>query len=109
MDYALYLRAVMSLVFVLGLLLALSWAVRRFNLAGALSGSLGAMPRGMGGRQRRLGVAESLALDARRRLVLVRRDGTEHLLLLGLAGETVIETGIAARPALTEIAMGETP
>lgn len=33
-------------------------------------------------------------MDGKRRMVLVRRDDTEHLLLLGTATETVIETGI---------------
>ena len=33
-------------------------------------------------------------LDTRRRLVLVRRDDVEHLILLGAASETVIERNI---------------
>lgn len=47
---------------------------------------------------RRLGVVEVMALDARRRLVLVRRDGVEHLLLLGLGDDRVVETGIIPPP-----------
>ena len=92
MDYSLYLRAVLSLAFVLGLLLTLAWVVRRFNLAGALAAP-GSLARG---KARRLSVVETLSLDTKRRLVLIRRDGAEHLLVLGPAGETVIETGIAA-------------
>ncbi len=88
MDYTLYLRAILSLAFVLGLLLFLSWVVRRFGLAGALGGT--PLARG----NLRLGVVESLPLDTKRKLILVRRDGVEHLLVVGLAGETVIETGI---------------
>ncbi len=38
-----------------------------------------------------------MPLDGKRRLVLLRRDGAEHLVLLGLAGDVVIERGIAAR------------
>jgi flagellar protein FliO/FliZ len=41
-----------------------------------------------------LGVVEASHIDAKRRLVLIRRDGVEHLLLLGPTSETVIETGI---------------
>ena len=37
-----------------------------------------------------------MPIDNRRRLVLVRRDDREHLLLLGPQGETVVETNIPA-------------
>jgi flagellar protein FliO/FliZ len=47
------------------------------------------------GRQGRLGLVETIALDSRRRLVLIRRDQTEHLLLIGSGRDLVIETGIA--------------
>lgn len=47
----------------------------------------------------RIGVVDSMPVDGARRLVLVRRDDTEHLLLLSSHGDVVIETGIpAARP-----------
>ena len=39
---------------------------------------------------------EVAAVDPKRRLVLVRRDGVEHLRLLGSNSELVIETGIPA-------------
>lgn len=93
MDLNEYLRTVFALLFVLGLigllyLLARQYATRRFGI-GALRGGLGA----------RLAVVEVRPLDGRRRLVLVRRDEVEHLLLLGPERDTVIETGIPARPA----------
>lgn len=44
----------------------------------------------------RIGVVDSLPVDGARRLVLVRRDDTEHLLLLSSHGDVVIETGIPA-------------
>ncbi len=40
----------------------------------------------------RLQVIESRMLDARRKLVLVKRDGQEHLLLLSPQGDIVVET-----------------
>ena len=49
------------------------------------------------GEPRRLSVVEARTLDARRQLVLIRRDGVEHLLLLSPNAETVVETGIPAR------------
>ncbi len=55
--------------------------------------------RAVGGRVRarqgsRLGVSEYHEVDKLRRLVLVRRDGVEHLLMIGGEQDLVIETGI---------------
>jgi flagellar protein FliO/FliZ len=79
-----------ALGLVIALILGFAWVARRFGFMGRLAT--------VGGR-RRLQVVEVLALDAKRRLVLLRRDGREHLVLLGLAGDTVIERGIDAAPA----------
>jgi hypothetical protein len=50
-----------------------------------------------GGRNRtpRLAVLDAAAIDTRRRLVLVRRDDVEHLLMIGGPTDIVIETRIA--------------
>ena len=45
----------------------------------------------------RLGVIEQASVDARRRLVLIRRDGVEHLIMTGGPVDVVIETGIQTR------------
>jgi flagellar protein FliO/FliZ len=42
----------------------------------------------------RLGVIEQASVDGRRRLVLIRRDGVEHLIMTGGPVDVVIETGI---------------
>jgi flagellar protein FliO/FliZ len=83
-----YTTYALSLILVLGLIIGLAWLVRRFGLAGPL-----AIPAG---RQRRLKLVEVLTLDARRRLVLVRRDEVEHLLLLGTNEAIVVERGIGS-------------
>jgi hypothetical protein len=44
----------------------------------------------------RLSVSEQAAVDARRRLLLIRRDDVEHLIMTGGPVDVVIETGIAA-------------
>lgn len=44
----------------------------------------------------RLGVIEQASVDARRKLVLIRRDGVEHLIMTGGPVDVVIETGIQA-------------
>ena len=50
-------------------------------------------------RRPRLGVTDSLAVDNQRRLVLVRRDDVEHLILIGGPGDVVVEQDI--RPNVT--------
>lgn len=83
MDSAHYLRFILSLVAVLGLIFAVLWVVRS-RLPGAMAG------RNAAGR--RLGIVESLTLDVKHRLVLVRRDDREHLLVLGGGQPVVVET-----------------
>jgi hypothetical protein len=54
-----------------------------------------------GGRNRtpRLAVLDAAAIDTRRRLVLVRRDDVEHLIMIGGPIDVVIESRIATTPA----------
>lgn len=55
----------------------------------------GATSRGSKWRPgQRIGVIDSMPVDGTRRLVLVRRDDTEHLLLVGTHGDLVIESNI---------------
>lgn len=46
--------------------------------------------------KRRIKVVENLAIDARRRVVLIKRDDKEHLILLGHNNDVVIEQNIPA-------------
>ena len=46
------------------------------------------------GDKKRLRIIESIPLDARRRLVIVKCDQKEHLVVLGANSETVIDTNI---------------
>lgn len=52
----------------------------------------------------RLAVVDYANVDGRRRLILIRRDDTEHLIMTGGPVDVVIETGIAAseQPAASE-------
>jgi flagellar protein FliO/FliZ len=89
MSLDLYSRFLLALVFVVALIALLAWLARRFGFAG----------RGAVGRAgRRLTIVETTALDAKRRLVLVRRDDTEHLVLIGGESALVIESGIHRAP-----------
>ncbi|MBC7907447.1 MAG: flagellar biosynthetic protein FliO [Rhodospirillaceae bacterium] len=92
MEGPVYLRFIVSLVLVLGLLLAVLWALRRFGVGGMV-----ARPSA----RRRLSVVETMALDGRRRLVLIKRDDCEHLLMIGGPNDMVIERG-NARETLKE-------
>ncbi|HEY4135727.1 MAG TPA: flagellar biosynthetic protein FliO [Alphaproteobacteria bacterium] len=87
-----YFRFFLALVFVLALIGACAWAAKRFGLANRV----GKSGFGARGRTARLGIVETMALDPRRKLMLVRRDGVEHLIVLGPTGETLVESGIAA-------------
>jgi flagellar protein FliO/FliZ len=55
----------------------------------------------------RLGVSEHIMVDSRRKLLLIRRDGVEHLVLTGGPVDLLIETGI--RPPEADIDAGYMP
>lgn len=80
-----YLRFVLALGLVIALILILAWIARRSGLGGVTVKPLG--------KKRRLAIVETLTLDPKRRLVIIRRDATEHLLVLSATGETVVEQG----------------
>ena len=88
MNPAGYLQFILALLFVLALIGAAAALARHFGMAPAVR-----MDRRL---PRRLTVVESLALDGKRRLVLLRRDGVEHLVLLGPSAELVVEPAIGA-------------
>src|SRR5450631_2531415 len=76
-----------AFVAVLALIGLAAWLVRRF--AGS---RLGANTNR--GRMPRLAVIDAAAVDGRRRLVLVRRDNIEHLLMIGGPTDIVVEPNI---------------
>jgi len=83
-----YWRFAAALVAVVALIFAAAWVARRLGLGGRLVAT--------GGKRRRLAIVEVLPLDGKRRLVLLRRDGAEHLVLLGLSADLVVESRIGA-------------
>lgn len=93
MSLDVYLRFAIALVVVVALIAAFGWIARRLGWGGRYMAK---------GGERRLAVLEVLPLDGKRRLVLLRRDTTEHLVLLGHDKDVVIEAGIgsgAPKPA----------
>src|SRR5512134_2681894 len=50
--------------------------------------------------ERRLAVVEQSTLDGRRKLVLIRRDDVEHLIMTGGPVDVIVETGIVPKRAV---------
>lgn len=86
----------MSLMTYLQYLAALVFVLALFGMAALVARRLGYGRSGPAqGRRRRLAVVEVLPLDAKRRLVLVRRDDVEHLVILGPVNDVVLERAVA--------------
>src|SRR5580704_16836873 len=94
-------RFLLAFLIVLGLIGATAWAVRRFG-----AGRLGANARG---RQPRLAVIDYASVDGRRRLILVRRDNVEHLMMIGGPTDVVVEPNIVRATAAPRDVPGARP
>ena len=102
-EMPLAVRFFLAFLIVLGLIGAAAWAVRRFG-SGRYRGA------GQRGRQPRLAVIDQASVDARRRLILIRRDNVEHLLLIGGPTDVVVEPNIVrAMPASREAPAARAP
>lgn len=91
-------NSVLTAIFALGaVIVAILLVLWLLKLLFKASGNVGR------GRNRRLSVVDSLALDPKRQLLIVRRDNVEHLILTGGTQDLVIESGIAvAEPAAAQ-------
>lgn len=83
---------IVAFIVVLALIGVAAWLVRRFATT-----RLGANTQR--GRMPRLAVIDAAAVDGRRRLVLVRRDNVEHLLMIGGPTDIVVEPNIVRAAA----------
>src|SRR5882762_5756993 len=97
MEWSTYLQFFLALIFVLGLIMAMSWALKRFGFGDGNKGPLA--------RRRRVAMIESTALDSRHRVVLLRRDDVEHLVLVGPNTSQIIQllllmTVLSVAPAI---------
>ena len=89
MEFGQILRFLVALVFVLGLIGALTIVAKRAGFSPRAT-------RTTTGGKKRLSIVEVMAVDAKRRLVLVRRDDREHLVLLGADRDLVVESNVVA-------------
>lgn len=92
-DFARYLGALMLVLALVGFA---ALAARRFGVPGIMSAN----------STRRLAVVETLMLDARHKLFILRRDDKEHVVLVGPDGSSVIESGIAAKLPVAAVLEG---
>jgi flagellar protein FliO/FliZ len=92
-DLNFLVLAAAASLFVIALGALLVWAFRTFFGGQSTAGF-------MRPRDKRLGVVETATVDAKRRLLLVRRDEVEHLVMVGGPVDMLIETGIKGRPHL---------
>lgn len=86
MEASAYIRFILALLIVLGMILALTWVMKRLGVGQNQAGALG--------RKKRLKTIESTSIDSRHRMVLVRRDNVDHLIILSPGSAQVVETGI---------------
>ncbi len=88
MDFLDLLRAMFALAITLGIIGLAAWGARRYapQLLARLSAERG---------EKRMKVVETLMLDPARRLVLVRIDDEERLLILGEGRELIEPRGDA--------------
>ncbi|MDJ0685657.1 MAG: flagellar biosynthetic protein FliO [Alphaproteobacteria bacterium] len=94
LDLSNYIQFLAALIAVILLIVALGAVARRL-----FNAQVGARAVDNG---KRLQVVDAIPIDARRRLILVRRDDSEHLLLLGPDGDRVVESGIPVDPDAAE-------
>jgi flagellar biogenesis protein FliO len=82
---------VIAFVVVLLLIGAATWLVRRVGAGRTDAAARGRLPR--------LAVVDAAAVDGRRKLVIIRRDNVEHLLMIGGPSDVVVETNIVRASA----------
>lgn len=93
MDVLDWGRAVFALIATLALIGAVAYGARRLGMLQSVVGVK---------TDKRLRISESLMIDPRRRLIVVRFDDREHLILLSPAGDRVVaEVAAPIEPAET--------
>ncbi len=85
MDWIQFLQALMALVFVLGLLFLTTWGIKYIEQKSRFLKKIN--------KKDRLNIVEIKRIDTKNMLVLIQRDDTQHLILVGQNSQ-VIETNI---------------
>jgi len=87
------LRAALGLLFVISLIGLLAVLVKKFGIM---------MPAVRKPDNKRISVEEISMVDPRRRLILVRCDQREHLILLGMSNDLLIESFAVSQVDITK-------
>ena len=85
------LLRVLVVAFIAAVIVAVAVIVRNARRGPGLSTFFAPKPA------KRIDIVEQAFIDAKRKLILVRRDDVEHLVMTGGPVDIVIETGIGAR------------
>ena len=96
-------KYILTILLVLALVALVAWLLRQFGAARrALSGS-------GRNRQPRLALLDHINVDGRRKLVLIRRDNVEHLVLIGGPTDVVVEMNIVRATPVAPLARAMRP
>jgi flagellar protein FliO/FliZ len=92
MDTMEYLKFIFALGFVIFLLLGLSFLAKKYGLMAKVT-----LKRPKSGKKR-LHITEILPVDAKRRLLLFRKDNKEYLVMLGTERDLLLDQNMAIPP-----------
>lgn len=87
MEWHHILQAILSLIFVIGLLFLTLWVFKYLEQKGLRSKFIKTLKSGQ-----RLEVLEKRALDSRTQVALIRADNAEYLILLGSGGNLLLDS-----------------
>jgi hypothetical protein len=94
---------VLVVAFISAIVVALAVIVRNARRTPGLSGLFAARPA------KRIDIVEQASIDGKRKLLLIRRDNVEHLVMTGGPVDIVIEGGIGARSNSGETRTASSP
>lgn len=86
------LQVIRAVAFVAAAAVAVAFIVRRYSRNSGLTTLFA--PRSV----KRIDIVEQATIDGKRKLLLIRRDDVEHLVMTGGPVDIVIESGIGAPP-----------
>ncbi len=85
MDTINYIRYIAGVLIIIGLFILLIWILKKVSTSYFVS-----KVRFGGGYKRRLGICETIPLDIKRRLLLVRVDQVEYVVIIGGEGQAIV-------------------
>ena len=84
LDYGHYLQIILALIVVLGMMALLHFILKKVN----------AMQSGIHNKSSRLKIIEERMLDTKNKLIIIRCDAKDYLVILSQNGNTIIDSSI---------------